>query len=860
MTFNKPKPIMLMLLSGMMVLFLAFGYDTNKSFIDELKVKLKQFNQSHRFERTFLMTDRFVYRPGEDVWFKGYVMSSLKFQSDALSQDLFIKLMNAKGEEIIFRRYPVKNKQVAGRFLVPRTLIPGKYWLVSYTGLMKNQNPKEAFRKEILISRYFEKRFMVEPIYDKVFYFPGDTMVAVIKITDALGKPIDDMNYEYSIESFNDSKITEAARTDAQGISRIVSRIPESDDILMLTVKIRTRKLSGDYSVVIPSYFSKPDVTFFPEGGKLIKGLKSRVAYKINDKYGQPLVISGKIIDQSGNLVREVESSINGKGVFDYVPSDDSCYFIINHPVFKEIKYPLPQAENKGAAIHMESFNDDTLRFSIHSSDAQSEFHSYWIATMEREIVWDKLVNFTSSASIGIPLSDMPAGILQISVFNDDHEKIAERLFNIKNKVGQLSAKTDRQIYQSRQRVNLVIEYAGNSSFADAALTVSLKSLSNHKGMKGIKETFSAPLFDTSRSSLSMPSNLADIDMLTTDYRNINWSMVMADSTLVAPLQGFNGLTGKVLDKKESISRHAKVRITHIPNFRTYETQTDENGLFHVIFGADIIDFNFLNIDAYDALGKVNLTAVIDQKYAEKLVDDLISKRENENRQKLSDVFSFGEPNLVYSLRYGPGKFHASETDVRKKYDPNKYADYTDVLDIIQDIKPFQIENSNIVFVEDELNPEPARYQNEAIIVINGVLKGNNINIFKDILPSDITNINISTSLFDVHKYTTVNFPAVIEITTIQGMYRYRAPVFQLGSDITNTNRTFYSPDYSLESNSSSDNRKTLYWNPQLTLKSKQPELVTFFTSDISGVYYGTIEGMDSEGNPIQADFSFVVE
>ena len=255
MTIHKPKPIMLMLLSGMMVLFLAFGHDTNKSFIDELKVKLKQFNQSHHFERTFLMTDRFVYRPGEDVWFKGYVMSSAKSQSDQLSQDYFVKLMNAKGEEIIFRRYPAKNNQVSGRFLIPRTLIPGKYWLVSYTGLMKNQSPKEAFRKEILISRYYEKRFLVEPIFNKSYYFPADTMIVMVKITDALGKPIDDVNYEYSIESFDDSKLTESARTDAQGISRIVSVIPESDDILMLTVKIRTRKLSGDYSVVIPSYF-----------------------------------------------------------------------------------------------------------------------------------------------------------------------------------------------------------------------------------------------------------------------------------------------------------------------------------------------------------------------------------------------------------------------------------------------------------------------------------------------------------------------------------------------------------------------------------------------------------------------------
>jgi hypothetical protein len=148
----------------------------------------------------------------------------------------------------------------------------------------------------------------------------------------------------------------------------------------------------------------------------------------------------------------------------------------------------------------------------------------------------------------------------------------------------------------------------------------------------------------------------------------------------------------------------------------------------------------------------------------------------------------------------------------------------------------------------------------EAIIVINGALKGSDIGILKNILPSDITNLNISNSLLDIHKYTPLNFNAVIEITTIQGMYRYRQPHMQIGPSILNAERVFYSPDYAVESSTSADNRKTLYWNPKITLNPGNSLLISFYTSDIKGVFYGHLVGIDKEGNPVENDFTFKVE
>ena len=64
--------------------------------------------------------------------------------------------MNSRGEEIIYRRYPLIDNETSGKLVIPRSCIPGKYWLVAYTSWMKNRCPEEAFRKEILVGKYFE--------------------------------------------------------------------------------------------------------------------------------------------------------------------------------------------------------------------------------------------------------------------------------------------------------------------------------------------------------------------------------------------------------------------------------------------------------------------------------------------------------------------------------------------------------------------------------------------------------------------------------------------------------------------------------------------------------------------------------
>jgi len=847
MTRVKPNTISYVLPVFVFVFIALAGTRFEDSFLEELKKRYASHINNFPTERAYLMTDRFVYRPGEDMWFKGFVTS---VNHKSYSEDLFIKLLNSNGEEVLNRRYPLFSNTASGRLNIPRSCIPGKYWLVAYSGWMKNRCPEEAFRKEILISKYYEKRFQSEVMYDKFYYYSGDTVDAHIRILDPSGKPIPETYFEYTVGSLKKSDIKESSKTDVKGKSRISFIVPEMDEMVVLNIEIRSRKFSGNYAHIVPSVYGRPVISFYPEGGNLVIGIKNVVGIKAVNKVGLPEIIRGNITDSKGKILAEVNTGSQGLGKFNFIPIQDTCFLEINFPIGITGKYPLPLAIEYGTTLNYIESDADSAFFSITSSDHRPQ-NSYWIAVLNNEILWTQTVRYSQNAVIGIPLKGLTSGILQVTIFDQHHREVAERLINIKP-TRELTVKLEKHAFHPRQRVSLLIEYPDNLKNTELALSVSLGSLSkvNHSGLSSII------------NSPPCESNVIytdDLAMLTSTSYSVNWQDIFSRTVPEDSFIRRDGLTGFVYDKKENVSPHAKVRVTHFPNFRFYETQSDENGRFQIAFGSDIIDFKFLNIDAYDALGKTSLNARVDYKYVEKLSQSLIKVTENSELQKISNLNRYGEPDLVYVLRYGPGKFRKSSSDNRKKYDPYQYAKYTDILDIIQDIQPYKLVNNRIVFTERRSKTDSTG-MDESIIVINGVPKGNNINALQNILPSDITNINISNSLLDVHKYTPLNFNGVIEITTIQGMYRYRQQNFQVEPSIFSAERDFYSPDYAVESSYSPDNRKTLYWNPKITLYQGNSTLITFYTSDIKGTFYGNLVGIDINGNPVESEFSFRVE
>ena len=135
----------------------------------------------------------------------------------------------------------------------------------------------------------------------------------------------------------------------------------------------------------------------------------------------------------------------------------------------------------------------------------------------------------------------------------------------------------------------------------------------------------------------------------------------------------------------------------------------------------------------------------------------------------------------------------------------------TSILEVIKTLKPYHIQNNQIVFVGSE---NSINYQGGALIVLDGQMLGTDIGQLSGINPSDIDHINVSTNPMDIQRYTGLNSVGIIEIFQKKATIKEVAPA---GESNEKYDQGYRIPGIfpAAPSNAKRDTRTTLAWIPE---------------------------------------------
>ncbi|MFI5154570.1 MAG: hypothetical protein ACHQEM_00200 [Chitinophagales bacterium] len=188
-----------------------------------------------------------------------------------------------------------------------------------------------------------------------------------------------------------------------------------------------------------------PSMAFFPEGGNLVLGLTSKVAFRISGSDGLPLEGHGKIVDNSGKQIAEFKTIHAGIGSFVLHPIPGKDYAVeLNSPSGNKTIFQLPSARKSGVSLYLRNFiaenGDDSVYFRISRSVEDKNSYQHLIICAEMDGISDfTYINFDSAtagnynnsiltAPTPLSLENFPSGLLHITVFNDKDDILAERL------------------------------------------------------------------------------------------------------------------------------------------------------------------------------------------------------------------------------------------------------------------------------------------------------------------------------------------------------------------------------------------------------------------------------------------------
>lgn len=192
----------------------------------------------------------------------------------------------------------------------------------------------------------------------------------------------------------------------------------------------------------------KLSLRFFPEGGQLVQGIPSVVAFKAESKDEVDVRLSGEI-KQNENTT-SFETLHGGMGYFMYTPTTESTTAEV---VWKDKKYSfkLPEALPAGYVLHVEKRGDQyEIRVMRNEQTSQEDTVAVFFSHQGRPITyqivkWDhkNIYRFL------LPAETLPTGIMQVSLINSRCETLCERFCYVmpqKNPL-QLSVRSNTILY-----------------------------------------------------------------------------------------------------------------------------------------------------------------------------------------------------------------------------------------------------------------------------------------------------------------------------------------------------------------------------------------------------------------------------
>ena len=780
------------------------------------------------------------------------------------------------------------------------------------------------------IFQYFEQQlsmFPQEKIHlhtDRDLYVPGEKIWFKAYIADAASH-LNTTNSHYvyvELISPADTLVNRVMILQEEGMFHgympIAETVPEGDYTLRAytrymenlgddyffkkNIRIAGNDVAGSYaergnSKGIYPLVNDFDVTFYPEGGNLPEGVVHKVAFKALNRTGYPAQVTGYLIDESGIESTPIRTSHAGMGVFSFRPEAGKTYRLkcTNENGVEKV-FELPQSNSRARSLAI-SILSEGINVGIQKSTDAPDIPCYLLVHCRGNVLF--LSEMDDQKTVSFDKEELPAGVIQIVLFDEQMNPLSERLVFSKNEATvPIEFHTDKNEYQIRDRIVATL------SFPDS-LTPSLLV----RAGEGLSAHFSIAVTDdkdvavdestTILSSLLLSSELKgyienpayylhdpvamDFLMMTHGWRRYNIPEVVQGrpETPKIPFQQYQTISGRVNTTTIFNRPVPDSEIIIAMEGGGYGVMsTDENGLFIVQELAFPDSTNFF-LQALNKKGNDNVKLTVNQDafpglvYVLKSVETKIQEPTFMIKEEsgLNTFIEKASQRTKYEEDLWTIQLHEVEVSapIIKKREPrddfylNTAASNTITRETIDDYKYSTIQNY-LSMIPGLL--VSTSYDAGGRIIFSYSIPGNNgpMKFFIDgveVIDLDDFNYLLPTTIESIDVIKTATLLGVrgaggaISVTTRrrgdpapekQNNFVYTPLGYQQPVE-------FYAPIYeTLEARQSTipDYRTTIFWKPDVVLSDDGKAIFEFYTSDFPTNYSVVIEGLTADGKIVR--------
>lgn len=638
----------------------------------------------------------------------------------------------------------------------------------------------------------------------------------------------------------------------------------------------------------------KASAQFLPEGGDLVEGIESKVAFKAISNDGKPAAIQGIVVNKSGERAATFKTVHDGMGFFLLQPKAGETYSAKwKDAAGNNYQTALPAAKPTGVTLQIKQQND-VCGFVIQRSETAPDNLKkiYIAATMQQHLIYLAAANLADNFVTGgsIPVKDLPSGIVQVTLFDSDWVATAERIAFINNDDYHFEPEAGfSELGLDKRKLNTLVINVPDTITANLSVAVTDEGvgvdssddiISRFLLTGDLKGAVYQPAYYFTNNSDSLKQQL-DLVMLTNGWRRINWQDVVHNKMPVIKYANdtdYLKISGRVFGATDADLKQGAFILMMLDNkkdssaHRVQQALLSNDGSFRlpavIVFDTTKVYYKVAgNADISNSSAVTFNTGMPSLKIgsADTASNILFGDTATENfRRRLAE-----EQERFFKMQQGTT---LQDVTVKTKV--------KSPLELLDEKYASALFSSDDGYQFDVVNDPFAKNAVSVFTYLQGKVAGLTISVPGSGDPSvtwrgGTPTFFLDESSVDVGTLSTINMTDVAYIKVFRppfigavggGANGAIAIYTRKGGDVTQPKskglpykliigytiqKEFYSPDYGSFNNdyNAQDLRSTLYWNPMILTNHENHTIrLHFYNNDITKGFRLVLEGMSTDG------------
>lgn len=627
------------------------------------------------------------------------------------------------------------------------------------------------------------------------------------------------------------------------------------------------------------------DISFLPEGGRLVNGIPSVVAFKLTDNHGQSVDnFTGIIVDKKADTITTFSPYKFGMGRFSLTPAADSGPYTayITTSSGQHFAKELPLADAAGYTLQLQDAGQK-IRLVVKASSLDTRYMYTLIHTRGVVKEANRLELRNGLAEVVIEKERLGDGISHITLFDATRRAVCERLyFGSRPTPLPIQAKTEATQYEKRSKVTLTVKATDSTNLSLAVYRSDSLQIKDpfdiysylwlSSDLKGRIESPDWYFTGNKDSTTYAMDNL----MLTQGWRRFDWRNIRQntkpDFDFLPEIEG-HIVTGKITDAASGKPIPKSLAFLSFPGTQAkfYTAEADKNGLL-TFYTKDVYGQGELVTEADNTMG-APYNIEIQPPYANAFtpsslppfyLSPQLGNALQNNSINAQVVRKFGSDRLkelIYPAVVDTTRFYGKADET---YLLDNYTRFTTMEEVLREY-----------ILGVLVGVSGKNYRLRVIDLLSNTIMRDNPLVLLDGVPVLKMNSIIAYDPLKVRKLDVVKgkyyygaavFSGIVDFTTYKGNmenYEMNPEAIVFDYDGLQLRREFYSPQYDTQEeqrNTLADYRNLLYWNPEVVITKEGLTEVSFYTSDLSGSYKGVLQGIAIDGKSGSAEFLFSVK